>query len=644
MVGLTGLAFALRLFRLGHHELRGDESFGWLFSSQPIGDILQQTLVNLEPHPPLDYVLLHFWVQVAGDSEWALRFTSLVGSLLAVPLIYQLARACCARVPQSQTSARYDEAIALFAALLMAISPFQIWHAQEARMYALSTVLGLAASVALLHAERYGRRRTWVAFTLLSAANAYTHYYALLIIAAQGLYWLIRWKHHHRQWKCWLLTQFGIVVLYLPWLAFGWRVLVAYHGNGDSPAFDEMLRRLVTSFGLGQTIAPDLAAYVLPAIVVVFLAGCVFLARHSGSGAMFLGLYLAGPVLGVYISSLSRPVFNERYLLAATPPFIVIGAAGVAGLPRLLGRRALPLAGLLGLVLVAANVYSLYGYFSDPQYTRNRGWRELAVHLSAVTTPQDLIVQNYPDPTLWYYYRGNTPHIVLPAERPVDMSRVEAALEQVGEAHDRIWFLPYKSADWDAEGAIGVWLDRHWERLSRPSDEQVGSFALRLYRPARVALATAKPAEALWAGQIRLRAYRLDLPAERSNARSATKATIAPGDAATLTLFWEALRPPREDYTVFVHLIGPDGRVVAQRDSQPVGGNYRTSQWKPDQLILDRYVIIIPADAKDGEYGLSIGLYSPGPDDRLPVYVGGAGSPDSSYVLPDKLTVESEVS
>ncbi len=644
LVGLTGLAFVLRLFRLGYHELRGDESFGWLFSSQPLGSMLQQTLAYLEPHPPLDYVLLHFWAQMAGDSEWALRFTSLVGSVLAIPLIYQLARACCERAPQSQAGGRYGEAVALGAALLMAISPFQIWHAQEARMYALSTTLGLAASVALLHAERHGGRRAWAAFTLLSAANAYTHYYALFIIAAQGLYWLISWRHHRRQWKPWLLSQVGIIVLYLPWLAVGWRVMVAYHGNGDSPAFDDMLWRVITAFGVGQTIAPDIAAYILPAIVVVFIVGCVALARYSGPGAMFLTLYLVGPVLAVYLSSLSRPVFNERYLIAATPPFIIIVAAGVAGLPRLLGRRARPLAGLLGIVLVAANLYSLHGYFFDPQYTRNRGWRELAAHLQRTATPDDLIVQNYPDPTLWYYYQGSTPHIVLPAERPVDISRVAAALQQAGEAHDRIWFLPYKSADWDAEGAVVAWLDRHWERLSRPGDEEIGSFALRLYRPTRVALATARPTEAHWAGQIRLRAYRLVLAQGRGNAQTPRKAVLAPGDAITLTLFWEALQPPGGDYTVFIHLIAPDGRVVAQRDSRPLGGSYPTSEWQPNELILDRYVIIIPAEAKEGEYRLFVGLYNAGPGDRLPAYVGEAGSPADGYELTDKLIVENGTS
>ena len=145
LISLTGLGLVLRLFHLGYHELRGDETFGLIFSSQPIGSMLQQTLAYLEPHPPLDYILLHFWTQIAGDSEWAIRFTSLAFSVAAIPLIYQLGRLLL------------DTDTALWAALFIAVNPFQIWHAQEARMYAISTTLGMAASLALLRAESAGR-------------------------------------------------------------------------------------------------------------------------------------------------------------------------------------------------------------------------------------------------------------------------------------------------------------------------------------------------------------------------------------------------------------------------------------------------------------------------------------------------------
>ena len=615
---LTGLGFVMRSFHLGVHELRGDEAFGLLFSSQPIGDMIAQTLQFLEPHPPLDYVLLHFWTQIAGNSEWAIRFTSLAFSVLAIPLVFQLGKLLD------------SEETGLWAALLLAVNPFQVWHAQEARMYAISTALGLAASVALLRAERTKSKGAWMAFVLLSVTNAYTHYYALFIIVAQGLYWLILWRRHREQWKTWVASQVVIVVLYLPWLVVGWRVMMAYPGNGDSPAFFDMLRRILRAFSLGQTIDPTIAAYLLPVIVLVFIVGWVVLIRHSVPSAVYLALYLCVPVLSVYVSSLSRPVFDERYLIAATPPFIVVIAAGLAGLPRLFGRRSRIVTCILGALIVVVSLYSLYGYFFDAEYTRSRGWRELAAHLEAVTSPDDIIVQNYPDPTMWYYYEGNTPHTVVPAERPLDESEAIAVLQEVGETHDRVWFVPYKSVDWDAQGFVGTWLDRHWERLS---EEEAGSFALRLYRPVRLALADATPVDARWEDQIRLRAYRLGSDEDG-------QVNVAPGDTLVLTLFWELLRTPFADYTVFVHLLGPNGDIVAQRDSQPLRGSYPTSAWGADEIILDRYVIIVPADALAENYTMAVGLYDANTGARLPVRPGPSQSPGDRYDLEKKISVE----
>lgn len=608
---LSGVGAALRIFHLGAHELRGDESFGLLFSAQPLADIITQTLQFLEPHPPLDYVLLHFWTQAAGDAEWALRFTSAAFSILAIPLIYQLGK----QLDGPQTG--------LWAALLFAASPFQVWHAQEARMYAISTTLGLAASIALLRAERHGKAWLWIAFVLLSVANAYTHYYALFILVAQGLYWLVCWRRHREQWKRWVASQVAIVLLYLPWLIVGWRVLTAYHGNGDSPAFFAMLWRVLTAFSIGQTFTPGLVPFVLPLIGLVFILGWVALLRQRTPSAVYLALYLCVPVLAVYISSLSRPVFNERYLTAVTPPFFVVMAAGLAGLPRLCGRRMRIASYILGTVILCASLWSLYGYFCNPEYTRSRGWRELAGLLDSAAAADDVIVQNYPDPTMWYYYRGATPHTVIPAARPLDAAQTIADLEEIGMGHERVWFVPYKSADWDATGFVTTWLDRHWERVS---EEEAGSFALRLYRPIRVALADTVPTGARWEEQIGLRAYRIE-PTTRDHE------AVSPGEALNVTLFWQALQRPAADYTAFVHLLAPSGEIIAQRDSQPLRGTYPTSTWEPDEVVLDRYVIIIPAATPSGQYTLAVGLYDAATGTRLQVLPDESAAPDERYAL-----------
>ena len=84
---------------------------------------------------------------------------------------------------------------------------------------------------------------------------------------------------------------------------------------------------------------------------------------------------------------------------------------------------------------------------------------------------------------------------------------------------------------------------------------------------------------------------------------------IAPGDEAGLTLYWQSLAPMRDDYTVFAHLLDPNGKIVAQADHQPQDGQYPTSIWDMGEQVRDDFSIHIPSDLPAQEYRLEIGWY-----------------------------------
>ncbi len=105
--------------------------------------------------------------------------------------------------------------------------------------------------------------------------------------------------------------------------------------------------------------------------------------------------------------------------------------------------------------------------------------------------------------------------------------------------------------------------------------------------------------------------------------------TAVPGETLKLTLTWRALTEMEEDYTVFTHLLAPDGSMAGQRDNQPVGGTYATSLWLPGEVIADSYEIPIRADAAAGEGRLEVGMYIAETGARLSV----AGNPDNAVVL-----------
>jgi serine/threonine-protein kinase len=107
--------------------------------------------------------------------------------------------------------------------------------------------------------------------------------------------------------------------------------------------------------------------------------------------------------------------------------------------------------------------------------------------------------------------------------------------------------------------------------------------------------------------------------------------TFRPGGVIGVTLRWEALRSFDTNYVVFVHLIGPDNRLVAQDDSEPI---IPSSRWAPGVEVVDPHQFSIPADAPTGRCRLRVGLYPQGaPASRLSVIDAGLTTVDSNSVL-----------
>ena len=93
--------------------------------------------------------------------------------------------------------------------------------------------------------------------------------------------------------------------------------------------------------------------------------------------------------------------------------------------------------------------------------------------------------------------------------------------------------------------------------------------------------------------------------------RSVAVAPAKVGEAVRVVLYWEALTPVGESYTVFTHLVGPDGQMVAQQDNLPVTGLAPTNTWAVGKLIRDPYQLPLPTTSSVGEYQLLVGLYTP---------------------------------
>lgn len=114
---------------------------------------------------------------------------------------------------------------------------------------------------------------------------------------------------------------------------------------------------------------------------------------------------------------------------------------------------------------------------------------------------------------------------------------------------------------------------------------------------------------------------------------------LKPGELLRFTLYWRALRPMQENYTVFVHVARADGSILAQRDVQPRGGAHPTSSWVTDEWVADPYEVSIPSDAPLDIYWLKVGMYSQATMQRLPVVDPGQATALQDSILIKELRV-----
>jgi uncharacterized membrane protein len=173
-------------------------------------------------------------MQVAGQSEFTTRFLSLLFGILAVPLIYLLGKAL------GRPTA------GMLAAFLVAINPFQVWHAQDVRNYTLWLALSMAALVLLLQAVREQRARYWAGYAGMTLLSLYTQYYELFMLLFHNLFFfsllLTKWRRRELPGSSarallatWLVIQVTLGVLYGAWLIRGSSVLPQYRATGESP-------------------------------------------------------------------------------------------------------------------------------------------------------------------------------------------------------------------------------------------------------------------------------------------------------------------------------------------------------------------------------------------------------------------------
>jgi len=236
LLALLILGFFIRSRNLAERSVWFDEAFSWMLADQfSSEEMIARTAADV--HPPLYYAVLRIWIDLFGDSAFAMRMMSVLFAVLTLWGLYLLCRDCFSNEyhPSSETthqkSPLTSRQIGLIAVGALAVSGYHIHWSRETRMYTLATTLAVFTAWFLWRAlesrTTLQSRLWWSLYAISTACFLYTHNYSLFTVLGEGFCALIclAWKSHWSIRNTLLTTRFWHATAafafvgwaYIPW-------------------------------------------------------------------------------------------------------------------------------------------------------------------------------------------------------------------------------------------------------------------------------------------------------------------------------------------------------------------------------------------------------------------------------------------
>ncbi len=594
---LVLVGFALRLYRIEAASFRGDEAFTVLnWVRQPLADTLSGPIPTSDPQPPLAYALFRGWGLLFGDGEFAMRLLPALFNLIGIPALYALG----CRIGGSR--------LGLLAALLWAIHPFQIWHSQDARNYAIWAALSALSLWLALRAIEKQRRVDWILYVGAAVLAAYTYYLELFILAALNLYVaylvFVQRQPTRRLLYSWAIAQLSIGLLLAPWFLQG-RLLTGSGYGGTSTGFNPalLLTEFLPTLLFGVTLPPELSALLWVLVLPVLMAALFVLYRRKKRYAVLLALLCLVPTALLSVASLRLNIFTPRYILGIVPALLLLVGALVVGWSKQSKRQGRYGAAALLFFMVGLSAVSIWSLYFD--YAKTPAWQELTTYLHQHMQPDDLVIQSSSDIAFTLYHDGFSDIRYLPANPNQPDDEIRQVLEESQHQYRSFWVVAQTPGDWQNAHVRDQWLA---ETMQPVRETNINGLPVRQFmrwdvRPEE----TSGTPLAAFDDTAQIVGVKVFTPPE-------------PSGELTLWVYWQPINPSAAPLKAFVHLTGapvPSGGSLWSQDDQfPQNGRISTTDWSADTVYRDVYSL--PTQSlPPGEYTLTIGLYNPETDARV---------------------------
>lgn len=444
---ITAVGAAVRFYGLAGASYWVDEVYSVTVRAEmPLAELITAA----EPHPPLHYLLLKYWMMAFGQGEFATRALSALFGIGAIIAMYFLCKEL------------FNQSAGYIGAALLALSTFHIHASQTIRMYEQLTFFTIISLYFMLHVLDDGGYKNCALYTVSSIGVLFTHLFGGFVILAQNFYVLgllladseSRW----RRLKRWLGTEGLISAVYLSFLLTVLRPQLRAKASGSSkagwitaPTLNDLKEGLMAIGGAPfqypiinySLFSRNVSRLFLGLAIIALVLGTVRskrsgsvptdrlvggrITKTGGRGKLLgAGIFLCCFILPFVLSFIVTPIFITRVLAPATVGVIVL----LAGCIAMIRRDSVRVTVMVSLIVLSAGLVGVYH-----QTSTSEDWRAVSGYIQSDGETDSLILAepSYGTKQLTYYGTPSNSDMI-----GVYQGEYDSGPAQAGELHETI--------------------------------------------------------------------------------------------------------------------------------------------------------------------------------------------------------------
>jgi len=381
LILILAFSFLIRIYDLQNENLWPDEAVTIYNAHKPVSHNIQWSLSL--GYFPLYHIILSIWEKFFGLREFSVRFLSVIFGVFSVYMAYRIG------------GLMFNKRVGLYSAIIIALSPFNVYYSQEARIYTmfvLLTLLSVYFYVKYIKSIKNKDLIYYIIFTLLML-NSFGS--AIFILIFQNMHYFLFVR---KNLKKWIITQFAVFILFLPLALIVIKSMLelSQYLVVSKPDLITLIRTFYifsagTTYKLESLIFGGILSILFSLLILLIIINIYKDIKNKDyskiSNVAFLLLWLAIPIFLLILQSyMFYSLYFERYILASSIALYMLVALSISKL-----KYKAQLFAVLAIILVSSAI--LYIDFT----TLDKGdWKDTADYININKHEKDFVIVHVP--------------------------------------------------------------------------------------------------------------------------------------------------------------------------------------------------------------------------------------------------------